>query len=241
MTKSNPIGGKESLRGSNALGVAAKAISLFKRKRSAFVADSKPITGEKVEWRASFCSGCHQPTCAMKVKVVDGVVAAVEGDPTSATNKGMLCTRGLALPMNLYNPYRVKAPLRRTNPNRSLDEDPGWVEISWDEALDITGKRLKEARETDPRSIIYYMGFGFEESRVARFANVFGSPNSLGTMGPLCPEHFTALHLNGVMLDRLDLERCNYVVVAGRTLAEALAYPATVPKTWRMQWNGECI
>ncbi|UCG63392.1 MAG: molybdopterin-dependent oxidoreductase [Deltaproteobacteria bacterium] len=230
MTKSNPISESESFKRSVRLGVAAKAISLFKRKRSAFVADSKPITGEKVEWKASFCSGCHQPTCAMKVKVVDGVVAAVEGDPASATNKGMLCPRGLALPMNLYNPYRVKAPLRRTNPNRSLDEDPGWVEISWDEALDITVEKLKEARETDPRSIIYYMGFGFEESRVARFANVFGSPNSLGTMGPLCPEHFTALHLNGVMLDRLDLERCNYVVLAGRTFGGGFSISSSSTK-----------
>ena len=31
--------------------------------------------------------------------------------------------------MNLYNPYRVKAPMKRTNPEKGLNVDPGWVEI----------------------------------------------------------------------------------------------------------------
>lgn len=217
MVSNNAINQKESFDGTVKLGVVENALSMFKRKKSAFLSEARPITDEKVEWKASFCSGCHQPTCALKVKVVGGVVVAVEGDPQSPTNKGTLCPRGLALPMNLYNPYRVKAPLRRTNPSRSLDEDPGWVEISWEEALDIAGEKLKEARETDPRTILHIVGFGFEESRVHRWGDIFSSPNSFGTMGPLCPEHFTALHLNGVMLDRLDVERCNYVLLAGRT------------------------
>jgi anaerobic selenocysteine-containing dehydrogenase len=217
MAKKGFVGPDPSQKRIEGLAATTRILSLFKRKKSAFETVARSISGkEKVEWKASFCSGCHQPTCAMQVKVVDGVVVTVEGDPKSPTNKGTLCPRGLALPMNLYSPYRVKTPLRRTNPNRSLDEDPGWVEISWNEALDIVGRKLKEARETDPRSIIYYMGFGYEESRV-RWAHFLGSPNSFGTMGPLCPEHFAALHLSGVMLDRLDMERCNYVVLAGRT------------------------
>jgi len=218
MAEDNAAASERSDNGTGGLGVVERAISLFKKKRSAFDAVAKPLTGEeKVEWKASFCSGCHQPVCAMKVKVVDGVVMEVEGDPASPTNKGTLCPRGLALPMNLYTPYRVKAPLRRTNTNRSLEEDPGWVEISWEEALDIAGQKLKEAREEDPRSIMYYSGFGFEESQT-RWAHFLGSPNACFTMGPLCPEHFAGLHLSGTMLDRLDFERCNYVVLTGRTL-----------------------
>jgi len=33
--------------------------------------------------------------------------------------------------MGLYNPYRVKVPLMRTNPEKGPDIDPGWVEITW--------------------------------------------------------------------------------------------------------------
>ena len=46
--------------------------------------------------------------------------------------------------MGLYNPYRVKTPLMRTNPEKGLDVDK-WKEITWDEALDITAKELRKA------------------------------------------------------------------------------------------------
>jgi len=215
MTTTKDFSRRDFLKGAATISAAAAVISIFPKSKP-LSASAKRQSGKQVEWKASFCSGCHQPTCATRVKVVDGVVVGVEGDPKSETNMGALCARGLAVPMSLYNPYRVKTPLKRTNPRRGLDEDPGWVEISWEEALDTTAEKLKDAQQTDPRSFIFSRGFGFEEQRLA-FEGAFGTPNSLGTPGALCPEHFTSLHLSGTMLDRADLERCNYMVVAGRS------------------------
>lgn len=206
---------REFLKGAATVGAASAVISIFPAE-SLFTKVGGKRKAANVEWKANFCSGCHQPACATRVKVQDGVVVGVEGDPASDTNMGALCARGLSIPMSLYNPYRVKAPMKRTNPVRGLDEDPGWVEISWEEALDTTAKKLKAARELDPRSFIFSRGFGFEEQRLG-FERAFGTPNALGTPGALCPEHFTSLHLSGTMLDRADLERCNYMVVAGRS------------------------
>src|SRR3972149_4048929 len=156
MASEKPNGGDPDYRGVAALGIVSRLASLFPPK-TAFEAVAKPMTGkEKIEWKANFCSGCHQPTCATQVKVVDGVVVEVAGDKKSETNQGALCPRGLSLPMNQYNPYRVKTPLMRTNPKKGFDEDPGWVEISWEEALATVGGKLKEARATDPRSILYF-------------------------------------------------------------------------------------
>jgi phenylacetyl-CoA:acceptor oxidoreductase len=39
----------------------------------------------------------------------------------------------------LYHPQRVLTPMRRSNPLKGRDEDPGFVPISWDEALDHHG------------------------------------------------------------------------------------------------------
>jgi len=36
--------------------------------------------------------------------------------------------------------------LKRTNPNKGAGEDPKFVEISWNEALDIIVKKLSEVR-----------------------------------------------------------------------------------------------
>src|SRR5690606_36194133 len=41
--------------------------------------------------------------------------------------------------------------------------------------------------------------------------------SNLPKNGTFCPEHFAAVHLTGTTLDRLDLERCNYVVFVGGT------------------------
>ena len=37
--------------------------------------------------------------------------------------------------------------MKRTNPSKGRDEDPGFVPISWDEALDLIASRLNG----DPR------------------------------------------------------------------------------------------
>ncbi|MFA6808788.1 MAG: molybdopterin-dependent oxidoreductase, partial [Eubacteriales bacterium] len=170
-------------------------------------------------WKSSFCAGCHLPVCATKVKIVNGVLTEVKGDPNSETNQGHLCTRGMTFPYNIYNPYRVKCPMKRTNPEKGLDQDPKWVEITWDEAINTVAEKLKEVRNTDPRSFLVTPGFGFEEGFMAfevPFAVGFGTPNLIETPGLLCPEHFAGLHYNGHMLDRIDLEYVKYLVVVGR-------------------------
>ncbi len=39
--------------------------------------------------------------------------------------------------MRLYDPQRVKTPLKRTNPKKGPNEDPRWKPISWEEAFEI--------------------------------------------------------------------------------------------------------
>lgn len=183
----------------------------------AFEAAAAPAAD--VAWKTAFCGFCHFPACATKVKVANGVAVEIMGDKNSETNQGRLCLRGLSALNNLYSPYRVKAPMKRTNPQKGLDVDPGWVEISWEEALATVAGKLKAAMDQDPRSIIISGGFGVEESfRVAPFHRVLGTPNYLTTPGALCPEHFNQLHLNGQMLDRIDLEYADYIVEVGRTM-----------------------
>lgn len=77
-------------------------------------------------------------SCSFIATMKDGVVVNIEGDPDRANNAGTLCPRGKSAIMNVYNPHRIKAPMKRTNPEKGMEIDPGWVEISWDEALDLS-------------------------------------------------------------------------------------------------------
>ncbi len=152
------------------------------------------------EWKKVMCRLCGiKVWCTAQMYVEDGVILTVEGDPENPMNEGRLCARGQSAIMNVYNPYRVTAPMKRTNPKKGLDEDPGWVEISWDEALDTVAAKMSEARTTDPRRFAHMFGFGGYGWIVTdgAFMPAFGSQNELRSHGHLCPVHFGAGMVQG--------------------------------------------
>ena len=123
--------------------------------------------------------------------------------------------------MNVYNPYRVKAPMRRTNPKKGLEEDPGWVEISWDEALDTVAVKMREIAERgDPRRFAHCFGFASWANIVSdeAFCRAFGSPYDIQGRGHLCPVHIGASFVNGTFLDKQDVEYANYFLTIGGSL-----------------------
>lgn len=190
-------------------GVAAVNTGMFEK------AEASTTGGE---WKPSSCAYCHYPACATQVRVENGIAMEIKGDP-NGTNKGRLCARGLSAIGQLYSPYRVQAPMKRTNPEKLMDNDPGWVEIEWEEAFSTVAEKLIAAREYHPDSIAYIDGFGLEESfKASAYFICLGTQNLLENPGSYCPEHFNGLHHHGQMLDRLDLEYVDYVVEAGRTM-----------------------
>ena len=66
-------------------------------------------------------------SCSFVATMKDGVVVNIEGDPDRANNAGTLCPRGKSAIMNVYTPNRIKAPMKRTNPEKGMEIDPGWV------------------------------------------------------------------------------------------------------------------
>jgi len=78
--------------------------------------------------------------CQLVGKVRDGRLLKLEGNPKSIDNGVSLCARGNGGVAMLYDPDRLKYPLK----NVGKRGEPKWERISWDEALDICGKKLKE-------------------------------------------------------------------------------------------------
>jgi anaerobic selenocysteine-containing dehydrogenase len=98
----------------------------------------------------------------------------------------VICVKGKAAPELLYHPDRLNYPLKRTRPKG--DGDPGWVRSTWDEALsDIAEKLLAIRGRHGPEAIALAKGTGSGTSIddamrwLARFLNVFGSPNWVST------------------------------------------------------------
>ncbi len=104
-------------------------------------------------WIHTCCGGCYS-TCGIKVRRVNGVPIAIEGEPDSTLGaEGGLCAKGVAMLQVLFDPNRRNVPLKRTNPNKGLYEEGNWVEITWDEALDEIAERMLKIRNDDPRKL----------------------------------------------------------------------------------------
>ena len=138
--------------------------------------------GKGVETRYVKSTCCHCVNfCGIEVKMENDVITTIYPDKERAPyyNVG-ICPKGVSGIFNTYNPYRVKKPLKRTNPNKGLNEDPKWVEISWEEAFDEISGRLKKIKAEDPNKLIWQHGHGeylIGDKFPKAFAKAFGTKN----------------------------------------------------------------
>jgi anaerobic selenocysteine-containing dehydrogenase len=99
-----------------------------------------------------FCGLCIA-RCGSIATVEDGRFTRLDPDPTHPTGQA-LCAKGRAAPELVYSKQRLARPLRRTRPKG--EADPGWVEISWDEALDATAAAMRRLATTHgPQSVAF--------------------------------------------------------------------------------------
>ncbi|MFQ6089705.1 MAG: molybdopterin-dependent oxidoreductase, partial [Candidatus Methanofastidiosia archaeon] len=144
----------------------------------------KPISAEPnsgIRDEKSIPSVCLQcdAGCGIKARVVNEKVVKIEGNPIHPVNNGKLCPKGHAGLQVLYNPDRIKGPLKRVGERGSGE----WKEISWNEAIDIVSENLKELREKgEPQSLVFMTGRvrGQMKGLIERFMKAFGSPNIVG-------------------------------------------------------------
>ena len=75
---------------------------------------------------------CHQcpARCGIDVYTTNGRVHAIHGTADHPISNGKLCPKGPLGAYILYDPDRFKGPMKRTNPKKGRNEDPGFVPIS---------------------------------------------------------------------------------------------------------------
>jgi anaerobic selenocysteine-containing dehydrogenase len=182
-------------------------------------AAAAPATTEDV-WIKTACGGCDR-ACGIQVRRVNGVVVKAEGNPDDPDNQGKNCGRSNGAPMVLYNPYRVKSPVKRTNPKKGPDEDPKWQEISWDEALDTIAAKLRPIKDSDPRKLVVMGGHhAYDMTFSKSWGRVFGTPtyNTSGFGGQICSGcelHSNSGLVNGSFLAFGDPHFTNLVISFG--------------------------
>jgi anaerobic selenocysteine-containing dehydrogenase len=127
-----------------------------------------------------FCGLCIA-RCGSIASVEEGRFTRLDPDPTHPTGQA-LCAKGRAAPELVYSKERLTRPLRRTRPKG--EADPGWAEISWDEALDTTATAMRRlAAAHGPSSVAFSQSspsttaIGESAPFLRRLMNAFGTPN----------------------------------------------------------------
>lgn len=108
---------------------------------------------------SSHCGG----RCLLKVHVKDGVITRIETDDGEEPQL-RACLRCRAYRQRVYDPLRLKYPMRRTG-----ERGEGKFErISWDEALDTVVGELNRVRESYGPSAVMLLGGGGDSMRLHR-------------------------------------------------------------------------
>jgi anaerobic selenocysteine-containing dehydrogenase len=132
----------------------------------------------------TYCAMCIS-RCGVIATVENGRLTKVNADP--AHPNGCICVKGTAAPEIVYSPDRLQYPMKRTRPKG--DPDPGWIPISWEEALWFTASRLSDIKAKHGAEAVVFAfgtpsGGGISDGArwLERLANAFGSPNLLASL-----------------------------------------------------------
>jgi thiosulfate reductase/polysulfide reductase chain A len=162
----------------------------------------------------TFCVGCGN-RCSIFAFVKNGRLWKVEGNPEANGNLGVVCPKGHGYLHDLYNPDRVRGPLKRVGDQ--------FKPISWEQAYkEIAQKINLLLLDAGPQSIFWV---NYPESNYAyalRLMHALGSPHYF-THGSTC---FTARNAGWVTtvgeLPSVDLSYARYIMIIGRNPAGAI-------------------
>lgn len=114
-------------------------------------------TGSETLHFAGSCRGNCNQGCFLDLHVRDGKLVRVTNGEFLDPQYNRICFKGMSLPQRVYNPDRIKYPMRRVGERGSGE----WERISWDEAIQIiTDKWKADIEKYGNQSIGWYTAAG---------------------------------------------------------------------------------
>jgi anaerobic selenocysteine-containing dehydrogenase len=201
-------------------------------KWSQFPVAEKPNAPGVEQWVPTICGQC-MGGCGILARKINGWVVNIAGNPLHPVNRGTLCPKGIAGLQGLYDPDRVRTPLKRIGKRG----EGRWEPISWDEALQMVTTSLKDLRkDKNPHQLVVLGGKyrGLMRTLWERFLEAFGSPNYIdhqfqweGT-----PDEGLFLTQGIYSTPAYDLENVQYLLSFGSELLESYWSPVQVLRAY---------
>jgi assimilatory nitrate reductase catalytic subunit len=182
------------------------------------------------------CCFCGQQ-CGLQLKVRDNKVIGFEPWSEFPFNRGMLCPKGVKRYLQNNHPDRLLDPLLRT--------DSGFVKASWDEALTLTARRLREVQERYGKdAVAVYGGASLTTEKaylMGKFARVALGTRHIDYNGRLCMvsagvAYKLAFDVDRSLIPWSEIPKAEVLFVIGANIGECA--PITTDYVWRCRDNG---
>jgi anaerobic selenocysteine-containing dehydrogenase len=183
------------------------------------------------------CNLC-EAICGLDLTIEDRPdgpkIVSIRGNEHDPLSRGHICPKGVALADVYEDPDRLRRPVKRV-PGAQGDE---WVEISWDEALDLTADGIAAAINEHGRNALgVYLGNPNAHSLGAQTHGVqmiktFKTRNKFSASSvDQVPHQLVAWQLFGhqLLIPIADIDRTSYFLVFGANPMASNGSLMTVP------------
>lgn len=169
--------------------------------------------------------------CGILAYVKNGRVVKIEGNPKHPFSNGRLCARGNAGIKTLYDPDRLRQPLKRVGEGK-------FVPISWEKAIAEIAAKLKELKgKYGPETLVWACHPELIAPWEKRFTEAFGSPNFTGHAPTCYSNRNVAYNVTYGTLPGVDYGNVKYYLSPGRNITEGINN-AVVQKIVAARQNG---
>ena len=163
--------------------------------------------------------------CSVLAVVQDGLIRKLNPNPENPKSRGMLCARGNAGLLQVYDPQRLRQPMIRAGARG----EGKWRMVSWDEAFDYTARKLSAIKEKyGPQGVLWSSTEAFAEVFFQNLGQAFGSPNSVRHPSLCLASVNLAYSVTFGTVPSFDLLNANYVIMAGANRFESFITPDTM-------------
>jgi anaerobic selenocysteine-containing dehydrogenase len=174
------------------------------------------------------CTLC-EAHCGIRVDVEGDRVLRISGDPDDVLSRGYICPKAAALADIQSDPDRLRRPVKKV--------DGRFVEIGWDEALDLAARGLREVQDRwGADAVATYAGNPSAHSSAifaaALVRRVLGTKNNYSaTSTDQLPQFMSSYEMFGhyFVLPVPDVERTDHMLVIGANPAVSNGSLMTAP------------
>jgi thiosulfate reductase / polysulfide reductase chain A len=163
--------------------------------------------------------------CSIVAVVENGKITKLNPNPENPKSRSMVCARGNAGLLQVYDPARLKKPLIRAGARG----EGKWRPVSWEEAWDYSAKQLLAVKQKyGPQGSLWSSTESFNEVFFKNLGQAFGSPNIVRHPTLCLASVNLAYSLTFGTVPSFDVLNSKYMIMSGANRMESFITPDTI-------------